>query len=316
MIQPVFVIGSRAMQKHGLLPSHRTPKDWDIIGNEEDCFEFAENLGKIESREITSKGETYFLSNGEIIEAEYLKSDHSEKLFWAMLIDQTGNFWEHDNILSKLPIKHYYASLPWLRFFKESHKYLKDSPHFLKTRIDLEILRKITGLPENSEKLLEQREFIQYRNGLPVLKVSKKEFFNEAEEFYVYDHDSIHEAVALGERPAYTFYMKDGEEVLTDKNKFFSVPEQIRLAGVYEEACVLALERSQIPNNFEVNPDKSFMIALEKVCTSITGGYFREYAYDNYFNIIKLYKGLNGKGKSYIELFKQNKHKVKLFEEK
>jgi hypothetical protein len=50
---------------------------------------------------------------------------------------------------------------------------------------------------------------------------------------------------------------------------------------------VLALERAIIPNETEVN--KAFDIALEKVCTSITSGWFREYAYNNYFKVKELY---------------------------
>ncbi|MGC7970057.1 DUF7275 domain-containing protein, partial [Salmonella enterica] len=70
---------------------------------------------------------------------------------------------------------------------------------------------------------------------------------------------------ALAGRPAYTFYMKDGSEVMTSKEKFDSLPEELKLAGVYEETCVLALERHQIPNNFNPDPTGSFMYALEKV---------------------------------------------------
>ena len=316
MIQPVFVIGSRAMQKYGLLPEKRKPKDWDIIGNKQDCWDFIHRIGKIEKEEITSKGSTFFLENGHIVEAEYWKDtdSHTYRLYNELLLSHIGMFWLHDSDLSKLPITYYYVPPEWQRFFKESHKYVKDSPHFIKTRIDLEILRKVTDLPVNQYGLLKEREDLQYRNGLPKLNVSKREFFNENEEFYVYDHDSIHEAVALGESPAYTFYMKDGEQVLTCKDKFFAVPDEIRLAGVYEETCVLALERSQIPNNFEVSPKTSFMMALEKVCTSITGGYFRQYAYDNYFKIIQLYKSMGED--DYIDRFHDNFYRIKPFKEK
>ena len=58
---------------------------------------------------------------------------------------------------------------------------------------------------------------------------------------------------------------------------------------MYEEACVLALERSMIPFDFKPNPHKSFATALEKVATSITSGFFREYAYRNYHAVLNLY---------------------------
>lgn len=49
---------------------------------------------------------------------------------------------------------------------------------------------------------------------------------------------------------------------------------------------------NSIPNNNFPNipsPRKSFEIALEKVCTSITSGFFREFAYENYYKIIEMF---------------------------
>lgn len=108
--------------------------------------------------------------------------------------------------------------------------------------------------------------------------------------------------------------MVDGQQVMTSKEKFMSLPEHIKLLGVYEETCVLALERSQIPNEFNLDPKKSFMMALEKVCTSITSGWFREYAYNNYKKVIALYEHFGHN--NYIELFRKNNHMVKPYKGK
>lgn len=230
-----------------------------------------------------------------------------------------------------------YASPEVLYALKMSHRYLKDSPHFLKNMRDIQrFRRKGVGLTRGwlRDVWLPRREEATYVYKHPKLDVSKGEFFNGDGVQYVYDHDSIHLTVALTERthvqrcsgpsvpgklisygeevvttyPAYTFYMKDGSEVMTSKDKFFSVPEQIRLYGVYEESCVLALERSQIPYP-AADPRKSFETALMKVCTSITSGWFREYAWENYDRVISLYESL---GESdYVERFKRNAHLLK-----
>ncbi len=71
-----------------------------------------------------------------------------------------------------------------------------------------------------------------------------------------------------------------------------------RLYGVLEEAYVLALERSQIPFAGKVTPRQSFDIAIEKVCTSITSGWFREFAWENYDKVVELYRD------DYVEKFK------------
>ena len=111
--------------------------------------------------------------------------------------------------------------------------------------------------------------------------------------------------------PAYTKYMKDGAQVMTSKDKFFAANEFVRLLGVYEESCVLALERSQIPHDFKPSPRYSFELALMKVCTSITSGWFREYAWENYDKVLDLYNELGED--DYVQRFKRNQHLLKPF---
>lgn len=162
---------------------------------------------------------------------------------------------------------------------KLSHRYKKDSVHFHKTRNDILALReKGIVLDDFLVKILEYREKLTAPSGYK-LNTTKKEFFTDNVS-YQYDHDSLHRAVSYPMAPAYTRYMKDGAEVMCSKNKFFSLPEWVRMRGVFEEACVLALERAIIP--YGTDPTKAFEIALEKVCTSITKGWFREYAWENY----------------------------------
>jgi hypothetical protein len=229
-----------------------------------------------------------------------------------------------------------------LLLIKQSHRYKKNSPHFLKTMRDIHFLREKIGagdvkywLTQNPANLalLKLREAESYTYKHPKLNVTSKDFFNGDGVNYVYDHDSIHLAVALTidadydntphnqhlpimvNTPAYTYYMKDGSEVMTSKEKFFSVhvPESIRLYGVYEESCVLALERSQIPHGLgkEGGPSArwSFEMALMKVCTSITSGFFREWAWEHYNEVIALYNELGEE--DYIERFKRNQHLLK-----
>lgn len=68
---------------------------------------------------------------------------------------------------------------------------------------------------------------------------------------------------------------------------FFAQPENIRLLGVLEESYVLAIERAIVPHN--TPPKKAFNIALSKVASSITSGWFREYAWENYDAVQALY---------------------------
>lgn len=221
------------------------------------------------------------------------------------------------------------ASADWCYALKMSHRYLKDSVHFLKTMHDIQFLR--TVISEEAQLIIDsdwfkQRELETYTYNHPKLDVSKEQFFTGDGVQYVYDHDSIHLTVALLEgktphfgivhpTPAYSFYMKDGSEVMTSKEKFMSVSEKVRLYGVYEESCVLALERSQIPHGLGKvdgpTPRWSFEKALMKVCTSITSGWFREYAWENYDQVMALYNELGED--DYIERFQANQHLLRSF---
>lgn len=230
-----------------------------------------------------------------------------------------------------------YAYPNELYAIKMSHRYKKNSPHFLKTMRDIQTMRAFgCEITEDLQDFYALRQKESYAYSHPKLDQSKEGFFSGDGVRYVYDHDSIHEAVALQQTtewgqpcpdgivgclvnhgkkvmiPAYTHYIRDGAEVMTSKEKFFACDEKIRLYGVYEESCVLALERSQIPYEFKPDPRKSFETALMKVCTSITSGWFREYAWENYDKVLDMYQAFGEN--DYIERFNRNRHLLRPFE--
>jgi len=181
-------------------------------------------------------------------------------------------------------------NLDMLFTIKTSHRYLKNSPHFWKTLFDYHRMKAIGARirPEYTDFLaIREKETYTYTH--PKLNVDKKNFFSDDGIHYVYDHDSLHQAVKLQERPAYTYYMKDGEQVLSSKKKFFEQPREIQLAGVMEEAATLAIERSLVPHPGVWSPAYAWKFALAKVCSSITSGWFREYSYENALDVMELY---------------------------
>ncbi len=172
---------------------------------------------------------------------------------------------------------------------KLSHRYKRNSPHFLKTMRDIQFLRgKGIVIGTELEEWLPVREAATYTYAHPKLDVSKSAFFDGDGVPYVYDHDDLHKIMAVDGAPAYTKYMAEGSQVLTSKAKFFTVDHRVRVLGGLEESLVLACERSQIPFP-EANPDQSFTYALMKVCTSITSGYFREFCWEHYDEIVEEY---------------------------
>lgn len=297
-----LLVGSRALEKH--YPTKLVLSiDWDYISTPDDIDTIIEQHGKYTSRFNTPEKVIVFYGTRsnpkKILEIEIAKYGSTGD---ALLRIEKAN-------------KNHIASPEALLLLKMSHRYLKNSPHFEKTVSDIIFLREkleILGIHKFDDKLYEwykerERETLDY--GHPKLNQSKKDFFQNDGLTYVYDHDSIHESVA-GEhyQPAYLLFKEPGEEVKCSKKLFDELSKFNKLRAVYEESVVLALERSQIPYKGTADPYKSFVTALQKVCTSITSGWFREFAWEHYFVVKRMYK------QDYVENFWKDveKGKVKL----
>lgn len=286
----LVILGSTALNYHFYA---REPVDLDILGTYDDVMSYVNKIKKTEKLQAcypTDSGKKYLIKTDKrIIEAEIAwPNSISEELF--KIISHDIQFVEklENGIIAMIP------SLDVLYMLKMSHRYKKDSPHFLKTMNDI-ILMDTAKIPMEHYQWYLRREKETYTNTLPKLNRSKAEFFDGDGIVYEWDHDSIHEAVKIGELPAYTYF--SGGEVWSDMKKFMTIPREIRLLAVLEESLVLGAERSQLcfPN---VDPRWSFEYALSKVCTSITGGVFREFAYDNYYTVIEMYDTI---GQDYMD---------------
>ena len=297
----IVIIGSAALSHY--LSSTRTPKDFDFIAKYDDAIEYIKSNGEIKMIMPSNGGKSVIAKNrNQIFEAEIAwEGSVTEELYNYVINDQKSIRYSGRIFNFIIP------SLDVLYTLKMSHRYRKNSPHFLKTMNDIIEMRLVgASIPDDLKEWFKKRELETYSYKHPNLMQDKKGFFSADDVKYVYDHDSIHEAVAIYDRPAYTMYAKDGNEVFSDKNKFFSLPEEYRIAGVYEEACVLAIERSLVPFPDKKTPFDAFSYALEKVCTSITSGWFREYAWENYHEVISFYHTQDCYYAKFVKAVEQN----------
>lgn len=108
------------------------------------------------------------------------------------------------------------------------------------------------------------------RNPVDTTK-SKDEFFKDAVN-RKYDHDSLHDSVAYGDRPLYESILKDGESVAVDNAKFWAMPLGTQLKVVREEVYATALERILIPGNYQGSPGAAYWWALRRTATSLFKG--------------------------------------------
>lgn len=184
-----------------------------------------------------------------------------------------------------------------LFWIKMSHRF-KDSVHFLKTRDDIFWFRRnYPDITNSINPWWYGKRVTESTTHHPDLTKSKKGFFDETTngiKQYI-EHDTLHEIVAtyinngIKTEPMYKSYAADGHEVLSSKSKFHRLPFQDKCLGVIEEATVLALERSIIPFFLVRDKDvthgdvkRAYTTALQKVCTRITSGWFRDFAWEFY----------------------------------
>jgi hypothetical protein len=280
----MILIGSRALAIRAPSILKRKPQDFDFICTKEEFDVWLEtNYSKIGVKKTYQENPTKMIVEGDSnCEFELIQPGASSELFHNLVMQ--------DNKTIQIPTFGSIPNLDLLFTLKSSHKYLKNSPHFWKNLLDYHMMKRVgaTIRPEYKEFLkLREKETYTYLH--PKLNVNKDNFFKDDAITYVYDHDTIHESVARFGKPAYLNYMKDGAEVHSDKSKFFACSREIQLAGVLEEAAVLAIERSLVPHPGVWTPEYAWRFALSKVCTSITSGWFREFAYENAFHVLKLY---------------------------
>jgi hypothetical protein len=94
-------------------------------------------------------------------------------------------------------------------------------------------------------------------------------------------HDDIHELVKFGSVPMYTRIKKDQSKAACDQKLFEALSLEERVQDVQEEGMVLALERYLLLRRLH-DPEEAYRRALERICTTITKGWFREFAIDHY----------------------------------
>lgn len=299
----MLLIGSQALSHYTTLT--RRPLDIDVIATFDELGGLTSHLktqGRVESIPLSGNKTVLKCEDGRIVEVELAwEGTAARKLLDWTNVDQC-----QFKFIGGLGVPVRVSLLDELYALKMSHRYLKNSHHFRKTRDDIMLMRSL-GAKVFDADWLRQREEETYVYKHPRLNVMKKDFFTGDGVQYVYDHDDIHKAVAqlsnaqqvelwyggfapyfpswhrsFEPLPAYELYKMPGEEVKCSRQRFEALPEWVRLFGVLEEAYVLALERSQIPFRGNVEPRRSFDIALQKVCTSITSGWFREFAWERF----------------------------------
>ena len=122
----------------------------------------------------------------------------------------------------------------------------------------------------------------------PNLNQSVESFFDDAVQKR-YDHDYLHELFAYEDRPMYTKLQINPELARCERNLWDNLSYRQKVKCVAEETQVIATERFLVPKDWEYPAKAAYMKALQKVCTTLTSGWFREFALDNYPSVVELF---------------------------
>jgi hypothetical protein len=156
-------------------------------------------------------------------------------------------------------------------------------------------IKEFSALHEDTLNLVLGKNF-----KIPLKNITKDQFFDNAVTEIV-EHDWLHQIYAHLEQPIYTYLQDDPQIVYCNPYKWSELSFEHRVMCVLEECYVIATERfliKKIIDGVAIEPltyRKSFLTALYKVCTTLTSGFFRQFAIDNYFLIVNTYN------KNYIQ---------------
>ena len=116
----------------------------------------------------------------------------------------------------------------------------------------------------------------------------KTEFFND-HVTYVYDHDYLHELVALPNKPVYTECLKEGQAVAIDKDKFDKLPFDKQVRMFREEISVIAAERWLLnpKTRGKVSWLDAYRYSLRKTVTALTKNWATEFIVLNMEHFVK-----------------------------
>lgn len=169
--------------------------------------------------------------------------------------------------LSAIKLSHLSLDHNWMKHISCWHKFLK--PHFDRSDWDLVKAREKLTLEKANQRH-------------PKLNMSKEDFFNDSVQ-KVYDHDWLHERVAFYKQPLYKRLQKPekADSAWCERELWDRLTHEDKLKCVAEEAMVIALERFLIPG-LDQYAYSAYNKALKKVCTSLTSGWFRDFAIWNW----------------------------------
>lgn len=267
----------------------RTPMDLDLMCYECEMRRFADSYGLVLTQLADYKWQGTWSNK-----VHGMPLYHTAE-FEMLEVSESGRAYSEYSALAKTwPDKEFdlkLAPLEVLFSIKRSHrfyprawkKHMQDYG-MMKQLVCGDVLEDITKI---REKETEQRYGVLKT---PSLDKTADDFFNDNVSNRTFIHDDIHGVMAHRERPMFEYIKRDATKVSCSRAKFEELPYMDRVRCVLEEAYVIALERMIIPMVFAggkpYTTDQAFDWAIMRIGTTLCSGWFREFAVENYHNIV------------------------------
>lgn len=248
-----ILIGSRAMNFHYLSPIKETT-DWDVVSS------FPIEGCEFHDRSLLNNDELHQYTT----ESDFVMKDGNK----LHVLSPVG--------LAVVKRSHLWRTLGFSKHITHWYRYLKVNEKYF-TESDLDFLKVRTKMTKE-----------QYPERVPDLTLSTSEFFNDAVT-KVYLHDAIHELARFDEVPMYTKLQKNPDTVMCSNDLWSNLSYPDKLKCVLEETYVISVERFLVPKQWEYPLKLAFIKALEKVCTTLSSGTFRDFCIDEYSTLIESY---------------------------
>jgi len=249
-----ILIGSRALNYW--LPSFKIKDstDWDVV-----------SLTQIEGAEFHDK---WMLNNDDLY--RYCNSHD--------IVQYNGKTIHVCSLkgLSLVKRSHLHRDLSFGKHITHYWRHLEAQRRFY-TSVDWEFLAERT-------KMTHER----FQQGHPNLNQSVDTFFVDGVT-KKYNHDYLHELIAYEDKPMYARLQTDATSAWCKKELWDTLTKEQQLQCVAEETYVIAIERMLVPNDWKYPSKLAYMKALQKVCTTLCSGWFRDFGINNYPSVLDLY---------------------------
>jgi hypothetical protein len=296
----MIIIGSRALNTYIPLSRVTEKTDYDVIMSAEEF--------RVWSKMFRSRIQTLLPRSPKKFKASMQGNGHT--VYYEIEIAEEGdsNQFLLDNHIDTINqysrLQGFFGEdllvprLPYLYLTKKSH--LIYPVHFEKNIEDYHLIKnsqtmkafKVDEISQEYYDLRRQEAVQRYGQKTPKLNVTTEDFFSSklnVPNYFV--HDNIHEMVAHFDKPIFTMMQKDSSKAWCERDLFDKLSREYQVKCVMEEAYTIALERYIIPqvDNDFIDPHEAYKRAVKRICTTLTSGWFREFAIENYKTVLEWY---------------------------